>query len=380
MRTQRGYIFRKGRAWYLRYNDVVLDETWQPKRKKLCHKLADFSDSYRSEKSVRPLADDFLAPINAGQVRPESTMPVGAFIEREYLPYVERNRRPSTAWGYRKIYRVHVKPRLADICLREFRPADGTRLLEEIAGHAAEPLSRRSIYHVKSFLSGIFAYAISQGWLDSDNPMRNARIPGGLRAPAETTAYDLETIEKMLALPELGETARLAMAIAAFTGLRKSEIRGLCWQDCEGSELRVSRSVWNHYTTDPKTERSRAPVPVIPRLARMLNAYRCGQLTGPILRARNGQPLNLDNLARRVIGPALAVNQIRWEGWHAFRRGLATNLHRLGVDDKTIQAILRHASLATTREIYIKVVHADVHAAMAKLDASFDPVASKLPN
>src|SRR5437879_8785039 len=28
-----------------------------------------------------------------------------------------------------------------------------------------------------------------------------------------------------------------------------------------------------------------------------------------------------------------------WHGWHAFRRGLATNLHTLGVDDKTIQAI-----------------------------------------
>jgi len=32
-----------------------------------------------------------------------------------------------------------------------------------------------------------------------------------------------------------------------------------------------------------------------------------------------------------------------WHGWHAFRRGLATNLHALGVDDKTIQAILRHS-------------------------------------
>jgi hypothetical protein len=29
-----------------------------------------------------------------------------------------------------------------------------------------------------------------------------------------------------------------------------------------------------------------------------------------------------------------------WHGWHAFRRGLATNLHRLGVDDLTIQGDL----------------------------------------
>ncbi|MGB7848528.1 MAG: tyrosine-type recombinase/integrase [Candidatus Acidiferrum sp.] len=46
-------------------------------------------------------------------------------------------------------------------------------------------------------------------------------------------------------------------------------------------------------------------------------------------------------------------------GWHAFRRGLATNLHRLGVSDKVIQQILRHANVSTTMNIYVKTVSAD---------------------
>jgi integrase len=50
-----------------------------------------------------------------------------------------------------------------------------------------------------------------------------------------------------------------------------------------------------------------------------------------------GRPLNLDNLSRRVIHPA--VGRL-WRGWHGFRRGLATNLARLGVRDKVIQEIL----------------------------------------
>ena len=41
-----------------------------------------------------------------------------------------------------------------------------------------------------------------------------------------------------------------------------------------------------------------------------------------------------------------------WQGWHAFRRGLATNLHRLGVAGKEIQSILRHVNLSTTMNIY----------------------------
>jgi integrase len=46
-----------------------------------------------------------------------------------------------------------------------------------------------------------------------------------------------------------------------------------------------------------------------------------------------------------------------WHGWHAFRPGLATNLHTLRADDKTIQAILRHSNIGITQNIYIKSVN-----------------------
>jgi site-specific recombinase XerD len=38
-----------------------------------------------------------------------------------------------------------------------------------------------------------------------------------------------------------------------------------------------------------------------------------------------------------------------WHGWHAFRRNLAGNLYRLGVDDLVIQRILRHSNVAVTQ-------------------------------
>ena len=82
----------------------------------------------------------------------------------------------------------------------------------------------------------------------------------------------------------------------------------------------------------------------------------------PIFQAGNGQPLNLDNLARRVIAPVA-----KWHGWHGFRRGLATNLHALGVDDKTIQAILRHSNIGITQNIYIKSVSESQVSAMDSL-------------
>ncbi len=99
--------------------------------------------------------------------------------------------------------------------------------------------------------------------------------------------------------------------------------------------------------------------------------------------------LNLDNLARRVIVPALSRCEVcrkpeeehkaeghlfkldsslpEWHGWHAFRRGLATNLHALGVDDKTIQAILRHSNVGLTMNVYVKSVNESQVTAMDAL-------------
>jgi len=58
----------------------------------------------------------------------------------------------------------------------------------------------------------------------------------------------------------------------------------------------------------------------------------------------------------------------QWHGWHAARRGLGSNLYALGIPEKTIQAILRHANVSTTNTYYIKTASADAQAAMAKLE------------
>ena len=62
----------------------------------------------------------------------------------------------------------------------------------------------------------------------------------------------------------------------------------------------------------------------------------------------------------------------RWHGWHAFRRGIATNLHQLGVADKDIQAILRHSNIGITMNIYVKSVAESQVDAMDLLGEEFD--------
>jgi integrase len=71
-----------------------------------------------------------------------------------------------------------------------------------------------------------------------------------------------------------------------------------------------------------------------------------------------------------------------WHGWHAFRRGLATNLHQMGVDDLTIQAILRHSNVTVTQKCYIKTASKETQEAMQKVEAALTVtnVTPKQPN
>ena len=365
MREQKGYIFHRYDSWFLRYYDT--DATG--KRIQKCEKLkVAYGGDCKTRRSVQPFVDEILAPINSDLLNPQATMTVTDFVDTIYLPqFVEKNLRPASLKQYRDVWRNHLRNRMGKLTLRTFRTVHGEQMLADIAAKAQ--LGRSSLRHCKAFLSGAFKQAKRLGILDGLNPVQDVSIPHVPEAAEDTHAYSLAEIKAMLAMLE--EPARTIVLTAAFTGLRKSELRGLTWGSYNGEQLSVDRSVWNSTVSQPKTKRSRSPIPVVKQLADALNAHklRAGILAQPelpIFQAGNGKPLNLDNLARRVIAPVSS-----WHGWHAFRRGLATNLHTLGVDDKTIQAILRHSNVGLTMNVYVKSVNESQVTAMDALSEKF---------
>ena len=104
VREQRGNIFRRGKSWFLRYCDNVMQTDGTVVRMVVCKKLpVPFCDEFRTKASVKPFAQEILAPINAGMVNPQSTMLISDFVEKVYLPeYVQRQLRPSKRWRCRR--------------------------------------------------------------------------------------------------------------------------------------------------------------------------------------------------------------------------------------------------------------------------------------
>jgi integrase len=83
-----------------------------------------------------------------------------------------------------------------------------------------------------------------------------------------------------------------------------------------------------------------------------------------VFASAKGTPISANNLLARQIFPALEKAGIEWHGWYGLRRSLASNLHDIGVDDLTIQKILRHSNVAITQKHYIKTMPEQSIAAM----------------
>jgi integrase len=159
-------------------------------------------------------------------------------------------------------------------------------------------------------------------------------------------AYTLEEVADMI--KKLPEPARTVCAVAAFTGLTRSELRGLKWADYDGREIHVQRKIVGQYEGPTKTEERETSIFVIPLVREILAKYR--KQFPP---AGDGWifPLDLDNLSRRDIPQHING---AWFGWHAFRRGIGTRLYEADARDKDVQMILRHADISTSMAYYIK--------------------------
>jgi len=368
---QDGTIKRRGGAWYLYYREDVIEPDGRIVRKKRGRRLAAVSDECRTESQARKLAEDILAPVNARNARPESTQTVHDFLKYVYLPAIKLEAKPSTIREYATCLR-QIEPHLNGLTLRDTRTSDIQRILRAIA--APKPIAQSRLNNLRNFLSGAFRLAVQTDRVAHGNPVREVKVPKGLkRRPENCHAYSLEEVTAIMhAVPEPAKTIVL---LAALTGLRHGEIRGLRWSDFTGNELRIQRAVWESYVDETKTPESSAPVPCVPVLKTALEAHRrrypATDEAYIFAGERFARPLVLNNMLKRVMRPALKAAGLQWHGWHGFRRGLASNLNRLGIDDSVIQAIMRHANVRTTQMHYIKTTSPESQSAMKRLERAF---------
>jgi len=150
-----------------------------------------------------------------------------------------------------------IRPRWGASLLDEVRPMEVEQWLRSLPLAPKTKVNMRSLFHL--------VYQHGRRWELTDvNPIELVRQRGGRRSIPRV----LSVREMRMVLKELGEPYRTMVLVAACLGLRASEIVGLQWGDLNWEErtLLVRRSVVHGRVGDTKTEASRLPLPVDPRL------------------------------------------------------------------------------------------------------------------
>lgn len=210
------------------------------------------------------------------------------------------------------------------------------------------------------------------------NPCRGVILPTYKAKEKRTlTAIELDAIEAA----ELDAEERLFISLLYYCGLRRGEALALGRGDIdlERGVLTVNHSlafIGNKGTLkDPKTAKSRRELPIPAELKKLLQAYQYDLY----LFTRNGDLFTQSTYAKmwarilRKLNMAAgsgAIDRVQGLTAHLFRHNYASLLYKQGVDVKTAQRLLGHATITVTMDIYTHLEELDA-ATISAVESAF---------
>jgi integrase len=287
----------------------------------------------------------------------------------EWLRYVEhdRQRERSTLRDYRNAVRCYLLPGLGaatpvSSITTEDIDAFRERMLEE--GH----LSRRSIQKILVLLHGILKRAKRKKWIAA-NPAEDAERVTVARSGdfSVLTAEEVEALARAAAC----EQDAAIFVVAAYTGLRLGELRGLRWADVAfaKSTIHVRRNIPQHGVERvPKSGKVRS-VPLADRAAEVLDGLsRRGDWTSDadfVFVHALGGPVDAGHLRIRFHAARERAG-LKYLRFHDLRHTFGTLAVRV-FPLTDVKAYMGHADVQTTM---LYVHHVPQHDAADKLSAA----------
>jgi integrase len=327
-RTRHPGIYRRGESY-------VAIVSWRDGSQKSRQKWL----TRKTLKAALSARRDTLNELDRG-IKPDgSRLTLSEFFEQEWLPEIEATRRPQTATAYRKAWRVHIKPGLGSVKLRDL---NRDSLRDFYRSVKSPPMAR----YCHSVLSSALGWAVKDRGMLGANPCASIRPPKAERR--ETAHLDTDEAKRMLTEVR-GHRLEGAVVLGLIGGLRVGEVCGVQWGDVDldAGTLMVRRSFWGP-TKSGKMRGVTLPAVAVAGLRR----HRATQAQ-ELLRIGLGQDEKAPVVAS-VYGPALSPDRLdelfgrfaREHGFgisfHGLRHTCAIAMLTSGVDVKTAAGRLGH--------------------------------------
>jgi integrase len=353
---------RSGKWWYLLlWQDEFLAGKRVRKRKRI--RLAPAT---MPEREVKKIAAEVLRPLNQGLAPIGAAVGFDEYVEAIYKSTLLPLMAKSTQARYLSVIKNYLNPAFGSKCMRDLTPLT---LQQYFSGIASSKLSYESRDKIRDVMSSILSSAITYGILIK-NPMEGVRLAPARKGNRIKPYIDPLKFYALLAL--IPEPYATMVYVAAFTGLRASELIGLRWKNVHADSITIEERYCRGEWGAPKSKASNATIPVncgvIDRIHRLKtvtveiragNAVRrypavksCGPDDLVFASVAKGAPMRDNTILTRFIKPAARALGMGWVNWQVLRRSHATWLKMAGADVKDAQAQMRHSRATTTLDIY----------------------------
>lgn len=269
----------------------------------------------------------------------------------------------STIDQYRQHSQLHIIPRLGKIKLAKLTDEKVESFREDLLANLSRPLARKVMVSFRQMLKANKYNHIAAG-VTIKMPKRDKRkLESGrdLPTPAE--------VRRMVVAAKDTRT-RALLLLAALTGLRSSELRGLRWADVDMRhlELHVRQRADKYYEIgEPKSDTSRRIIPIdqdtlLPALKEWKLACPKGE-ADLVFPANDGGPVHHEIMSRLLDAVMIEAGVVDKAGEpkyspHAFRHFFASwciNPKERGgreLPPKAAQTLLGHSSITMTLDLY----------------------------
>jgi integrase len=339
-----------------------------PKRKTLYGKTRREVD----EKLTRAKVDR-----DTGFVFDADNLTLGNYLDRWINDSVRDTVRQRTWERYEQIVRVHIKPALGRVKLKNITPTHARALYREKLDTGLAP---RTVNYIHTTLSKALKDAVADG-LITRNPASSVKAP----RPKKKEISPLSSEQGKAFLEAVrGNRFEAAFVVALHCGLREGEILGLKWSDVDmdAGTLQVRRTLSEalagHLFEPPKNGKGRS-VKLTARAVEALRDHLTRQIEeieslgdryrdqGLVFPSQVGTPMNAKNLTARSFKPLLKKAGLPDIRFHDLRHTFATLMLQNGEHPKVLQEMLGHATIAITMDTYSHVLPNMQRDAVARL-------------
>jgi integrase len=338
------------------------------------------SETVRGNKkdAERALRERQSAIENGGYVAKDKETVV-QFMERWMNTYVVANTTLRTQHGYRGYVARYLAPTIGNLPLQGLT----ARHIQGVyAAMLEKGLSSTTVVQLHRILREALSHGLRWGLL-TRNVADATTTPKIQRK--QMPMWDVDTIHRFLEAAT-GNRFRDLYHLALLTGMRRSELTGLQWNnvDLVGGKLAVVNTlqrITGHGLVQgpPKTARSRRSIALSPETVNLLHAVRGRQIeqrlaageawqnTGYVFTQADGTPVAPDMISKDFCAIVRQAG-LPHLTFHGLRHAHATLLLTAGVHLKVVSERLGHSNIAITADTYSHVLPGLQEAAALALD------------